>query len=76
MYTNETDRLLDRLDEIDLALTLAGERDEPLPMGDEDALRAERASIQATLFASRERTAGRCPMCGGMNCKNPHDGRH
>jgi hypothetical protein len=58
---NETDRILDRLDEIDLALTLAGERDEPLPMGEEDALRAEQAELRARLFVARE---------------HPHDGRH
>ena len=46
--------ILDRLDEIDLALTLAGERDEPLPVGEEDALRAERAELQARLFEGRK----------------------
>lgn len=49
----EIKEMLDRLDEIDLALTLAGERDEPLPMGEEDALRAEQAELRATLFARR-----------------------
>jgi hypothetical protein len=23
-----------------------------------------------------QESAGRCPMCGGTNCKNPHDGRY
>ena len=45
----ETHAIFDRLDAIDLALTLAAERGEPLPMGEEDALRAERAALQVKL---------------------------
>ncbi len=71
---SQIDMMLDRLDEIDLALTLAGERDEPLPMGEEDALRAERAELQARLHASRGQSTGRCPICGSSNCKAPNCG--
>jgi len=54
-FSAETNAIFDRLDAIDLALTLAGEREEPLPMGEEDALRAERAELQARLEVAMRR---------------------
>lgn len=51
---DEIIRIHNRLDEIDLALTLAGERDEPLPMGEEDALRAEQAELRSRLSVLRQ----------------------
>lgn len=51
-FSPEVNAIFDRLDAIDLALTLIGERDEPAPMGEEDALRAERAALVAKLDAA------------------------
>jgi hypothetical protein len=51
--SNEFNRIHNRIDEIDLALTLVGERDEPLPMGEEDALRAELVELRSRLSLLR-----------------------
>lgn len=51
-FSEAVNAMFDRLDAIDLALTLAAERDEPLPMGEEDALRAERAELRSRLHVA------------------------